>query len=505
MGTTHVDLSPNGDEPDTTPETASRVLRYAVAAALAGAGVIHFAYAPHHLDENTSHGLFFLLMGWTQLGLAALVARNKPLTRPVVAFGVLLNVGIIAVWVVSRTAGISGQVEAVGFPDALCTVLEGFAALGLVAALGSGFTRWKVPQATSGAFIGGAVVAIALLATASMVPALGGGHGDHEHGAEAGAAHDDGVAHDATAVAAHDAGSHDAGSHDAGSPTTAATGAHDAGSHDATTTDSATAVDFNAQRKAAFLGGLSDDEVAKRTAVNRAFAQEKVLKGSKKLQAMEPAERDKTLSAFMDWTVAHATDEAHGGGGHSGNHVAGPAVWQWIDDPDDRAALEAQLKTSAAVPAQYPTAADATKAGYFQVTPWVPGIGAHYINIKYTGSFDPAHPSILLYGGNEPTSPIVGVSYAVYADKAPEGFVGPNDYWHLHPALCMVGAWVAGPDNTPGDLCKSVGGEQGDATDKSGLFMMHLWQVPGYESPWGLFSGENPNLNLATEDLPAAS
>ena len=31
--------------------------------------------------------------------------------------------------------------------------------------------------------------------------------------------------------------------------------------------------------------------------------------------------------------------------------------------------------------------------------------------------------------------------------------------------------------------------------------MAHLWQVPGWESSWGLFSGENPALNLATSDV----
>ena len=32
------------------------------------------------------------------------------------------------------------------------------------------------------------------------------------------------------------------------------------------------------------------------------------------------------------------------------------------------------------------------------------------------------------------------------------------------------------------------------------MWMGHLWQVPGWESPWGLFSGENPVINLATTD-----
>jgi len=33
------------------------------------------------------------------------------------------------------------------------------------------------------------------------------------------------------------------------------------------------------------------------------------------------------------------------------------------------------------------------------------------------------------------------------------------------------------------------------------MWMGHLWQIEGWESPWGLFSGENPLLNLANADL----
>jgi hypothetical protein len=148
------------------------------------------------------------------------------------------------------------------------------------------------------------------------------------------------------------------------------------------------------------------------------------------------------------------------------------------------------------------TAADAVEAGYFQVTPYVPGIGAHYLNIELLqrDGFDPANPEMLLYNGNEPTSELIGLSYAVLADDPPEGFVGPNDEWHVHPSLCIVGTLVVGPDSTPDDLCESIGGRKGMGFDHP-MWMGHLWQVPGWESPWGLFSGENPTINLATADI----
>ena len=44
-----------------------------------GAAVIHFAFAPDHLDEQTSHGVFFLVVGWLQLlGAGALAFRWRP-------------------------------------------------------------------------------------------------------------------------------------------------------------------------------------------------------------------------------------------------------------------------------------------------------------------------------------------------------------------------------------------------------------------------------------------
>ena len=85
--------------------------------------------------------------------------------------------------------------------------------------------------------------------------------------------------------------------------------------------------------------------------------------------------------------------------------------------------------------------------------------------------------------------------------KAPAGFTGDNDSWHVHPSLCIVGAFVVGSDATAEDMCASVGGRKGNAFGKSQLFMMHLWQVPGWESYWGLFSGESPAINMATSDV----
>ena len=115
-------------------------------------------------------------------------------------------------------------------------------------------------------------------------------------------------------------------------------------------------------------------------------------------------------------------------------------------------------------------------------------------------TFDPAAPEMLLYNGNSPSSKLVGVSYAMFGDQPGpnDGFVGPNDEWHEHPSLCVLGAFVVGPDHTPDELCESIGGFK---LRGNSLWMSHLWQVPGWESQWGLFSGENSSINMATSDL----
>jgi hypothetical protein len=109
------------------------------------------------------------------------------------------------------------------------------------------------------------------------------------------------------------------------------------------------------------------------------------------------------------------------------------------------------------------------------------------------GVFDATQPEMLLYDGNDPTSRVVGLSYYVITDdkKAPEGFAGPNDPWHQHIGLCVKGGLVVGSEKTTEEECKSRGGVKADG---SNAWMNHTWSVPGWESPWGIFSGEHPEL-----------
>jgi hypothetical protein len=267
----------------------------------------------------------------------------------------------------------------------------------------------------------------------------------------------------------------------------------------------AAAEDWNATRMAALRGYLPAEDVEAFRQTNIEYLSEQIRQRSDTLGSLPDAEREARIEEFATWSVDHALEGENGdaqAGGDETMHSHGPSVWQPITDPDEQLELQRQLQEAGTVIPVMATAQDAMDAGYVQVTPYVPGIGAHYLNFSLlTGSgFEPARPEMLLYNGNEPGSELVGLSYATLSDGPPDGFVGPNDTWHVHPSLCLIGrAFVIGPDSTPEELCSSVGGTKGIGGAR--LQMAHLWQVPGWESPWGLFSGENPMLNMATTEV----
>ena len=115
------------------------------------------------------------------------------------------------------------------------------------------------------------------------------------------------------------------------------------------------------------------------------------------------------------------------------------------------------------------------------------------MNFKYVDrTFDPAHPEMLLYDGSGPTAKIVGLSYYVTSGKtAPVGFAGPNDPWHQHIGLCVNGSGVIGAEKLTPAQCAELGGHKADGSNE---WMVHAWVVPGWESAWGTFSGEHPEL-----------
>jgi hypothetical protein len=112
------------------------------------AGALHGIVAPAHLEEWWGYGLFFLAAATAQVlfGLALLTNAINPVDfgpkagrarRGLVLGGIVGNVSILALYVVTRSTGIpifgpeAGVVEAIGPIDLMAAVLE----LALVACL----------------------------------------------------------------------------------------------------------------------------------------------------------------------------------------------------------------------------------------------------------------------------------------------------------------------------------------------------------------------------------
>jgi hypothetical protein len=107
-----------------------RAALYCLAILSAATAVTHFAVAGSHFQEYWAFGVFMLAVAWLQLAWA--VAATATAARPhrlLLLGGAVLGAGVIAVYIVTRTAGdVIGptphNVEPFGFGDGLCTVLE---------------------------------------------------------------------------------------------------------------------------------------------------------------------------------------------------------------------------------------------------------------------------------------------------------------------------------------------------------------------------------------------
>jgi hypothetical protein len=174
-------------------------------------------------------------------------------------------------------------------------------------------------------------------------------------------------------------------------------------------------------------------------------------------------------------------------------------------DPGTQVTLDAQLAGTRQFEARYPTVADAVADGYRQAGPFSPGLGTHFIKPAAMGGATAGvmtdewlGGAILIYDGVSPDSKLAGYMYQSLGSDQPEGFAGPNDHWHYHTNVCIVfngdgtidaplGADVA---NVPKEVCDLYGGRLLEDTG----YMVHVWTVPGYENPDGVFAELNPAL-----------
>lgn len=177
----------NGDEltplresetPEAGPPEPSRgngvepLLRPALALLSIGSAVIHFVVIPGHWDEYWGQGLFFIVAAIGQLLWAVWVVVAP--SRLIYLAGAAGNAAIVALWVVTRTAGVpagpgAGEREAVEFADTLATVFEVLLVVGalvLARTVPARPIRW--PAGALGASAVLALVAAALTAASLL-------------------------------------------------------------------------------------------------------------------------------------------------------------------------------------------------------------------------------------------------------------------------------------------------------------------------------------------------
>ena len=174
--------------------------------------------------------------------------------------------------------------------------------------------------------------------------------------------------------------------------------------------------------------------------------------------------------------------------------------------PATRVELLRQLSLTMDVIRKFPTVKEAEAAGYRRAGPFIPGLGTHYVSSRMPrggGALTDAdilNPATIIYDGLKPESPIAGFMYMAVSmtgpGKEPEGFAGPNDHWHFHTGICLSpgsnGVLEAlGFDGSITEAaCRAKGGSYVAATQ----YLLHVWTVPGYSSPLGVFSHTNPAL-----------
>ena len=172
------------------------LLRWVVAALMLGAAGIHFGMMGEHAGVSWTHGMFFAIVAWLQIGVAAgLVFRPS---RWVIGAGIVLNVAVLAIWVLTRTVGIAigsdGTPDAWGTIDAICAVFEGVAVILSLVLLNRYVARKSLSRGVGLGSVALVAIGVAVLTSLAFSPAIAGDSGrggsgsGHDHGTPGGAA-----------------------------------------------------------------------------------------------------------------------------------------------------------------------------------------------------------------------------------------------------------------------------------------------------------------------------
>ena len=166
----------------TEPMPLNALLRYLVAALLLGAAGFHFGAMGEHSGVSWTHGLFFAAAAWTQVGVGILLLFRP--SRGVVVAGIVANIGILGLWVLTRTVGLAiggdGTPEMWGTIDGLCAMLEMLGLVGLGALLVVPARERTVNRRAGIAGIATVWAGVVVLTSLAFSPALAATDG-HDH------------------------------------------------------------------------------------------------------------------------------------------------------------------------------------------------------------------------------------------------------------------------------------------------------------------------------------
>ncbi|NCY16454.1 MAG: hypothetical protein EBX39_06740 [Actinobacteria bacterium] len=121
------DIATTSDARASEGSDLAPMLRACIAACAVGAAAIHLAMVPAHMSEWAAEGVAFVLTGWLQLAIAALVMLRT--RRWVLVASVISSAVFILAYLVTRTVGApfgpqAGVREPAAFVDIACVVLE---------------------------------------------------------------------------------------------------------------------------------------------------------------------------------------------------------------------------------------------------------------------------------------------------------------------------------------------------------------------------------------------
>ncbi|MCH9709216.1 MAG: hypothetical protein K0U69_06850 [Actinomycetia bacterium] len=175
------------------PKTDTAVALRVAAAASLGVAIIHLAVLPGHWEQWALSGIFFALIAAFQFGWAIVVVAYP--NSAVLATGIAVNAGPIALWALSRTAGMPfgehlGEPETAQAADVAAVLLE----TTLIISAGWAWTRrdraGSVSSTASRSVLATAGAAVATAVTIGVIsgldhghhgPSGSNGHLDHQH------------------------------------------------------------------------------------------------------------------------------------------------------------------------------------------------------------------------------------------------------------------------------------------------------------------------------------